>query len=63
MLVQWWKSLFPDLDDDDLQGLPNKVSKSKIFDMACSMISFGNINEEMLKNDYRVMHVKWPAST
>jgi hypothetical protein len=34
MLVQSWKKLLPDLEDDDLQGVPNKeVSKSKILNM------------------------------
>jgi hypothetical protein len=64
MLVQSWRKLLPDPDDDDLQGFPKEeISKSKILDMVCAMSSSGNINEEMLKNGYRVMHVKWASST
>jgi hypothetical protein len=31
--------------------------------MVCAMRSFENINEETLKNGYRVMRVKWASST
>jgi hypothetical protein len=48
MLVQSWRKLLADLEDDDLQGFPNEESsKSEILDV-CAMRSFGNINEEML---------------
>jgi hypothetical protein len=35
MIAQMWKKPFPDLEDDNMQGSPNKVNKkSKILDMA-----------------------------
>jgi hypothetical protein len=58
-----WK-LLPDLEESDLQGFPNEViSKSEILDMVCAVTNFENINEETLKNGYRVMRVKWASST
>jgi hypothetical protein len=51
MLVRSWRELFPDLEDDDLQGFPNEeIRKSKILDM-CTMRSFENFNEEWLESD------------
>jgi hypothetical protein len=62
-LVRSWRKLLPDLEEDDLQGFPNKkISKSEIPDMACAMRSFENIKEEA-ENGYRVMSVKWASST
>jgi hypothetical protein len=64
MLVQLWRKLLPDLDDDDLQGFPNtEISKSKTPDKVCAMRRSENINERMLKNVYRMMRVKWTSST
>jgi hypothetical protein len=58
MLVWSWRKLLPDLDDDDMQGFPDKeISKSEIVDMVYTMTNFENINKET-KNGYRVMHVK-----
>jgi hypothetical protein len=46
-----------------LQGFLNKeICKSEILDMVYAMRSFENINEETLKNSYRVMRVKWASS-
>jgi hypothetical protein len=57
-LVWIWRKLLPNLEDYDLQDLPNEeISKSET-DMVSAIWSFGNINEEMLKNDYRVVCVK-----
>jgi hypothetical protein len=58
------RKLLPDLEEDGLQGFPNKeISKSEILDMVCAVSCFESINKEMLKNSYRVMHVKWASST
>jgi hypothetical protein len=46
MLVQLWRKLVPDLEDDDFQGFPNEISKSEILDIVYCMISSGNINED-----------------
>jgi hypothetical protein len=63
MLVCSWSKLLPDLEDD-LQGFPKKeISMTKILDLVCTVRSFENVNEEMLKNGYRVMHVKRTYST
>jgi hypothetical protein len=52
-----------DLEDNDLQGFPNKEkSKSEIHDMVCAMRSFENVNKETLKNGQRLMCVKWAYS-
>jgi hypothetical protein len=67
-LVQSWRKLLPDLDDDDddLQGFPNEESsKSEILDMVCAIINFENINEdnteERLQRD--AMRLNWAFST
>jgi hypothetical protein len=45
-------------------SFPNKeIRKSEILDSVYVMRSFENINEEMLKNGYRVMRVKWASIT
>jgi hypothetical protein len=63
MLVQSWRKLLPDVEGDDLHGFPNEeTSKFEILDV-CAMRSFENIEEEILKNGYRAMHVKWVSST
>jgi hypothetical protein len=38
-------------------------SKSEIIEMVCPVIIFENISKDMLKNDYRMKHVKWSSST
>jgi hypothetical protein len=52
-----WRKLVPNLEDDNLQGFPNeKISKSKIPDIVCTMISSENANkdnEEWLQSDAR----------
>jgi hypothetical protein len=61
MLVQLWRKLLPYLEEDDFKSFPNEeVSKSKILDMVCF---WKKNNEGMLKNDYRLMCVKWASST
>jgi hypothetical protein len=56
--------LLTDVDDDNLQGFPNKqISKSKILDMVCTVRNFENINKETQKNACRMMGVKWASST
>jgi hypothetical protein len=63
-LLQLWRKLLPDLEEDDLQGFPNEgIGKSDILHMVFAMRSFENINEETLKNGYSVMSVKWASST
>jgi hypothetical protein len=48
-LVQSWRKLLPDLEDD-LQSFPNEeIGKSKILDMVCTMRSFENFNEDNIK--------------
>jgi hypothetical protein len=50
-LVQSWRKLLQDIEDDDLQSFPNEeISKSEILDMVCAMRSLENINVETLKN-------------
>jgi hypothetical protein len=62
-LIQSWRKLLPDLEDD-LQGFPNKeVSKSEIFDMVCAMRSFETSTKIILKNGYKLTHVNWASST
>jgi hypothetical protein len=61
MLVQSWKKLLPDLEEDYLQGFPNEEIKSEILDMVCDMRSFEN--KKKMKNGHRVMRVKWASST
>jgi hypothetical protein len=56
MLVQSWRKLLADLEEDDLHGFPNEeISKYKILDIVCAIRSSENINKETLKNGYRVM--------
>jgi hypothetical protein len=63
-LVRSWRKLLPDVEKGDLQDFPNEeISKSKSLDMVYAMRNFENINEEMLKNGYRVIHMKWASST
>jgi hypothetical protein len=63
-LVWLWRELPPDLEGDDLQGFSNEENiKFEILDMVFAMRSFENMNKEMLKNGYWVMHVKWASST
>jgi hypothetical protein len=55
-MVQSWRKFLPDLDEDDLQGFPNKeFSKSKILDIVCAMRSSENTDkykvEEWLHSD------------
>jgi hypothetical protein len=58
-LVRSRRKLLPDLEGDDLQGFSNKeISKSEILDMVCAIRSSENIDEDTLKNGYRVMCVK-----
>jgi hypothetical protein len=41
MLVRARKKLLPDLENEDMQGFPNKeISKSEILDMVCATRSF-----------------------
>jgi hypothetical protein len=50
VLVGSCRKLLPDLEEDDLQGFPNKeISKSKIIDMVCTMRSFENIDKDNVK--------------
>jgi hypothetical protein len=55
MLVQLWRKLLPDLEENHLQGFPNEeTSKSKILDMVCAMRSFKNVEdntEEQLQSE------------
>jgi hypothetical protein len=56
MLVRSCRKLLSDLEDDDLQGFPNReISKSEILGMVCAMKSFENVNkgnvEEWLQSD------------
>jgi hypothetical protein len=63
-LVQSWRKILSDLEEDDLQAFPiEEISKSEVLDMVCAMRSFENINKKMLKNGYRVMRVKWASGT
>jgi hypothetical protein len=46
-LVQSWRKLLPDLEDDDLQGFPNEeINKFKILDMVCAMRSSENTDKD-----------------
>jgi hypothetical protein len=48
-LVQSWRKLVPDLEEDDLQGFPKEeISKSEILDMVCA--------------DHRVIRMNWAFS-
>jgi hypothetical protein len=48
-LVQLWRKLLADLEDD-LQGFSNeKISMSKILDMVCTMTSFENVAKHNVK--------------
>jgi hypothetical protein len=53
-MVQSWRKLLPDLDDD-LRGSPNEqIRKSEILEMESAVRSFENTdkdNEEWLKSD------------
>jgi hypothetical protein len=52
MLVQLWRKLLSDLEENDLRGFPNEeISKSEIPVMVCAMRSFENFNKETTKND------------
>jgi hypothetical protein len=60
ILVRSWRKFLSDLEEDDLHVFCNEeISKSEILDVVC----FENIDEETLKNGYRVMRVKWASST
>jgi hypothetical protein len=53
-LVQSWRKLLPDLQDDDLQGFPNKEnSKSEILDTVYAIRSSKNTDEH---------NEEWPQS-
>jgi hypothetical protein len=54
-LLPWEPQIL--LKEDDLQGLSNEEQVRN------SWHGSGNIDEEMLKNGYRVMCVKWVSST
>jgi hypothetical protein len=62
-LVRSWRKLLSDLEEDDLQGFRNEdVSKSEILDIVRATRSFENMDEDNVKNDYRVMRVNWASS-
>jgi hypothetical protein len=47
MLVLFQRKPVPNLDDDDLQGFPNKeTSKSEILVMVCTMRGFKNVDTD-----------------
>jgi hypothetical protein len=49
-LIQSWRKLLPDLEDDDFQGFPNKeTSKSENLDIVCAMKSYENTNKDNVK--------------
>jgi hypothetical protein len=45
-LVRLWRKLIPDIEEDDLQGFSDRISKAKILDMMCAMRSFENVNKD-----------------
>jgi hypothetical protein len=54
--VRSWRKLFPDLEEDYLQGFPNEeICKSEILDMVCAVRSFEKNQrrnvEEWLQSD------------
>jgi hypothetical protein len=46
ILVQSWRKLVPDLEDDYLQGLPNKEISRSETSMVCATKSSENINKD-----------------